>query len=134
MLKDKISFIKRKKLGDSRGWLLKVIDGTESGLPDYTGEVYLTSSSGLGKIRGGHYHVKATEWFTLLEGYAELKLIDMDTKETMTIDLSYADPTTIVVPPNIAHAFMNTTEKPFLLLAYTDELYDPVDTIPVSFS
>ena len=103
-LKDKISIIKRKKLGDSRGWLLKVIDGKEPGLPAYTGEVYLTSSSGLGKIRGGHYHIKATEWFTLLEGYAELRLVDIDTKEAVTISLSYEDPKTIVVPPNIAHA------------------------------
>jgi len=109
-LKNKITIIERKKLGDSRGWFLKVIDGKEEGLPGYTGEIYLTHASGLDQVRGNHYHPKATEWFTLI-----------------------ADkPQTIVIPPNVAHAFVNTKEEPFLLLAYTDELYNPEDTIAVT--
>jgi len=128
-LKDKIEIIERKKLADSRGWFLKVIDGKESGLPAHTGEVYLTHASGLGQVKGNHYHNKAKEWFTLLEGNAELKLMDMETKEVMLIALASDDPKTIVVPPSVAHAFINTAEKPFLLLAYTDVLYDPQDTI-----
>ncbi len=131
-LKDKIEIIERKKLGDSRGWFLKVIDGKESGLPSYTGEIYLTHASGLGQVRGNHYHHKAKEWFTLLEGNAELKLMDMKTKEVIIITLSSDDPKTIVIPPSVVHAFINTAEAPFLLLAYTDELYDPKDTIPYS--
>ncbi|MCK5537481.1 MAG: WxcM-like domain-containing protein [Bacteroidales bacterium] len=131
-LKDKIAIIERKKLSDSQGWFLKVIDGKESGLPAYTGEIYLTHASGLGQVRGNHYHDKAKEWFTLLEGNAELKLMDMETKEVMIIALSSDDPKTIVIPPSVAHAFINTAEEPFLLLAYTDELYDPKDTIPYS--
>lgn len=129
-LKDKITIIERKKLGDTRGWFMKVIDGYEEGLPKHTGEIYLTYASGLHQVRGDHYHHKATEWFTLLQGKSELKLMDMDTKETITLDLCANSPKTIVIPPNVAHAFYNTQEEPFLLLAYTDELYDPVDTIP----
>ena len=131
-LKDKITIIERKKLGDTRGWFMKVIDGKEKGLPDHTGEIYLTHASGKGQVRGNHYHDKANEWFTLLQGKAELKLMDMHTKEIITIELSENKPKTIVVPSNIAHAFLNTEEEPFLLLAYTDELYDPKDTIPYS--
>jgi len=129
-LKDKIIIIERKKLGDSRGWFMKVIDGKEEGLPDHTGEIYLTHASGKGQVRGNHYHDKAKEWFTLLQGKAELKLMDMKTKEVISMDLSADEPKTIVIPPGIVHAFLNTEEVPFLLLAYTDELYDPVDTIP----
>lgn len=131
-LKDKITIIERKKLGDTRGWFMKVIDGYEEGLPNHTGEIYLTYASGLNQVRGDHYHDKATEWFTLLQGKSELKLMDMDTKEEIIISLSSDKPKTIVIPPNVAHAFLNTQEEPFLLLAYTDELYDPVDTIPTS--
>jgi dTDP-4-dehydrorhamnose 3,5-epimerase-like enzyme len=131
-LKDKIAIIERKKLGDSRGWFMKVIDGKEEGLPDHTGEIYLTYASGKGQVRGNHYHNKAKEWFILLQGKAELKLMDMNTEEVITIELSGNKSKTIVIPPNIAHAFLNTEEEPFLLLAYTDELYDPVDTIPYS--
>ena len=130
LLADKITVIERKKLGDTRGWFMKVIDGNESGLPSHTGEIYLTYASGLNQVRGDHYHDRATEWFTLLQGQADLKLMDMDSKETIIIKLSADEPKTIVVPPNVAHAFINTKEEPFLLLAYTDVLYDPVDTIP----
>ncbi len=131
-LKEKITIIERKKLGDSRGWFLKVIDGKEEGLPNHTGEIYLTHASGLNQVRGNHYHPKAKEWFTLLEGKAELKLKDMDTNELYSIMLDEDVPQTIVVPPNVAHAFINIQEEPFLLLAYTDELYDPKDTIAVT--
>lgn len=130
-LKDKITIIERKKLGDSRGWFLKVIDGKEEGLPKHTGEIYLTHASGLNQVRGNHYHPKATEWFTLIEGHAELKLKDMQTEELYSIMLSEDIPQTVVIPPNVAHAFVNVKEDPFLLLAYTDVLYDPADTIPV---
>ena len=129
-LKDKITIIERKKLGDSRGWFMKVIDGKEEGLPDHTGEIYLTHASDKGQVRGNHYHDKAKEWFTLLQGKAELKLMDMNTKEVIIIELSENEPKTIVIPPGVAHAFLNPEEEPFLLLAYTDELYDPVDTMP----
>ena len=131
-LKDKITIIERKKLGDTRGWFMKVIDGKEKGLPNHTGEIYLTHASGKGQVRGNHYHNKAKEWFTLLQGKAELKLMDMHTKEIITIELSENEPKTIVIQPGVAHAFLNTEEEPFLLLAYTDELYDPKDTIPYS--
>ena len=131
-LKDKITTIERKKLGDTRGWFMKVIDGKEEGLPEHTGEIYLTHASGKGQVRGNHYHDKAKEWFTLLQGKAELKLMDMGTEEVIIIELSENEPKTIVIPPGVAHAFLNTEEEPFLLLAYTDELYDPVDTISYS--
>lgn len=131
-LKDKITIIERKKLGDNRGWFMKVIDGKEEGLPEYTGEIYLTHALGKGQVRGNHYHNKAKEWFTLLQGKAELKLMDMKTEEVITIELSADEPKTIVIPPGVAHAFLNREEEPFLLLAYTDELYDPLDTIPHS--
>jgi len=128
-LRDKITIIERKKLGDTRGWFMKVINGYEEGLPKHTGEIYLTYASGLNQVRGDHYHDKATEWFTLLQGKAELKLMDMSTKEIITMQLDANEPKTVVIPPKVAHAFINTQVEPFLLLAYTDELYDPADTI-----
>ena len=129
-LQDKITIIERKKLGDTRGWFMKVIDGYEAGLPKHTGEIYLTYASGINQVRGDHYHEKATEWFTLLQGKSTLKLMDMESKEVMILELCADTPKTVVIPPNVAHAFLNPQEEPFLLLAYTDELYDPADTIP----
>ena len=131
-LSERIEIIPRKKITDDRGWLLKVITGKERGLPAYTGEVYTVFSED-GACRGGHYHEEATEWFTILQGKANLVLLDMNTSEKHTIFLDIAEPQTIVVPPDIAHRFDAIEQQSFLLLAYTDMLYKPEDTLAVDF-
>lgn len=60
--------------------VLKIIDGKENSLPNYTGEIYIVSAIS-GESRGGHYHNRAIEWFTLVEGNAVLKLEDIRTNE-----------------------------------------------------
>lgn len=133
MLLDKIRLIPRRKIKDNRGWFLKVIDGKEQGLPNFTGEVYLTYATPLQK-KGEHYHPKANEWFTLLQGQSRVRLFDIITNEQHEIFLDAANPQTLFVPSGIAHAFDNLSETAdFLLLAYTDQLYDPIDTIPLKW-
>lgn len=127
-LKDKIKIIPRRLLKDDRGWFLKVMTGTEEGVPDHTGEIYLTMGKP-GQIKGGHYHPEAVEWFTVIEGEALLRLVDMETKERMEIRMSLAQAITVFVPNNIVHDFKNIGESDFIVLAYTDKLYDPKDTI-----
>ena len=39
---DKVQIINRRLIEDERGWFLKAITGTEEGIPNHTGEVYLT--------------------------------------------------------------------------------------------
>ena len=36
---------------------------------------------------------------------------------------------TVFIPNNVAHIVKNNSDKEFILLAYTDKLYDPKDTI-----
>lgn len=127
-LQDKIQIIPRKLIADERGWFLKVITGKEEGLPSYTGEVYLTMGKP-GQLKGGHYHPKANEWFTMIEGESVLLLEDVESKERMEIPMRFEGAKTVYVPRGIAHAFLNNGDKDFILLAYTDQLYDPADTI-----
>lgn len=127
-LKDKIKIIPRRLIKDDRGWFLKVITGTEENIPCHTGEIYLTMGKP-GQIKGGHYHLEAVEWFTVIEGEALLRLMDMDTKERMEIKMSLSEAITVFVPNNIAHDFKNTGNTNFIVLAYTDKLYDSKDTI-----
>lgn len=128
MFIDGVKILNRRIIQDDRGWFLKAITGKEEGLPQHTGEVYLTMGKP-GQMKGGHYHPLAVEWFTIIAGAATLKLEDVETHEKMVLKLCFEDAKTIFVPRNVAHAFYNESDKDFILLAYTDRLYDPSDTI-----
>lgn len=125
---DKVKIIPRRLIADDRGWFLKAITGTEENIPSHTGEVYLTMGKP-GQAKGGHYHPEAVEWFTIIEGSAVLKLEDMETHEAREIEMSLEKAQTVFIPNNVAHIVVNNSDKDFILLAYTDKLYDPSDTI-----
>lgn len=124
----KIQVIDRKYLGDTRGWFLKVITGNEEFIQTYVGEVYLISALP-GESRGGHYHAIAFEWFTLVEGNANLVLEDILTDEKLVLTLNANNPKTIMVPKYIAHRFDNISDRPFIVVAYTNVQFKPEDTI-----
>ena len=125
---EKVKIIDRKLIIDERGWFFKAITGREEGLPQHTGEVYLTMGKP-GQSKGGHYHPKAVEWFTVIAGKAILKLEDIETRERREIKLSLESAQSVYVPNNVAHIFENAGDTDFVVLAYTDLLYDPADTI-----
>lgn len=125
---DKVKIINRKLIKDDRGWFLKAMTGTEEDIPPHTGEVYLTMGKP-GQTKGGHYHIEAVEWFTLIQGSAILKLEDVVTHKKLEIEMSLDKAITVFIPNNVAHMIVNNGDKDFILLAYTDILYDPKDTI-----
>lgn len=126
---DKVRIIPRRLIADDRGWFLKAITGTEENIPAHTGEVYLTMGKP-GQAKGGHYHPEAVEWFTIIEGNAILKLEDMETHERRDIEMPFEKAQTVFIPNKVAHVVVNNGDNNFILLAYTDKLYDPVDTLP----
>lgn len=125
---DKVRIIPRRLISDERGWFLKAITGTEEHIPSHTGEVYLTMGKP-GQGKGGHYHPEAVEWFTVIEGEAVLQLEDIATHERRDIEMSLEKAITVFIPNNVAHIVKNNSDKEFILLAYTDKLYDSKDTI-----
>lgn len=126
---DHVTIINRKLIKDDRGWFLKAITGTEAEIPSHTGEVYLTMGKP-GQAKGGHYHPVAVEWFTLIQGSAILKLEDVESHEKREIEMSLEKAITVFIPNKVAHVVVNNSnDKDFILLAYTDKLYDPKDTI-----
>lgn len=130
-LAERAKIIPRRLIADNRGWFLKAITGTEDNIPSHTGEVYLTMGKP-GQAKGGHYHPEAVEWFTIIEGKAVLKLEDIETHERLDIEMSLEKAITVFIPNNVAHIVVNAGDSDFILLAYTDKLYDPKDTIPYS--
>lgn len=131
-LLDQVRLLQRNRISDARGWFLKVVTGTEEGLAPGTGEVYLTEAQP-GQVRGNHYHPLANELFTVVRGDALLVLSDAAGGERREILLSGADPVTVLVPAGVAHAFLNRAgaAEPMLLVAYSDRLYCPADTVPL---
>lgn len=131
-LVDKIQRYPRKLQKDERGWFLKTLTGLEKLLPNHTGEIYFTSAKP-GQAKGGHYHPDAQEWFTMIVGKGILVLEDIDTKERIEIEMDAQCPETIYIPPCVAHIVKNRTNADYIMCAYTDELYDPKDTIVYEF-
>ncbi len=123
--------IPRRLVADERGAFIKCIDGKESDLPRFTGEVYICRAHP-GQVRGNHYHHRATEWFTVVAGMAVLALQDPSTGERLDVPMDASRPETVRVPPGLAHVFLNPADsnRELVLVAYTDVLYDPADTIP----
>ena len=111
--------IKRNKISDSRGWFLKVLDGNEDYLKKEIGEFYVTVAHP-NEFKGGHYHVIANEWFTLISGSCILELYDIKSENKKQINLSAKDPVTVFVPSKICHRFINLSQENFILLAYSD--------------
>lgn len=131
MISQSIRVLPRRLVADTRGTFIKCIDGLEPELPGFTGEVYMVRAFA-GQRRGDHYHPQAREWFTVIAGEGVLALQDVVSGERLDLRLSAARPETVFVPPGIAHVFINEAmaAEDLIVIAYTDRLYDPVDTMP----
>ena len=120
--------IERRKIADQRGFFLKTMTGFEPGLPQIFGEIYVIKGD-QGKARANHYHNIATEWFTLLQGKVKLNLQHIDTGQSASLLLTDEAPVTVQINPRVAHSLIGVEELDYILMAYTDIRYDPVDTI-----
>jgi dTDP-4-dehydrorhamnose 3,5-epimerase-like enzyme len=125
---ENVEVIKRISIQDERGKFLKLLSGFEKGLSKIVGELYLVIGYP-GQIRGRHYHKNATEWFTIIYGEATLILVCTKTGSRKEIKMNADDPTTVKVPPMIAHTFFNSGQNEFYLIAYTDCKYEKSDTL-----
>jgi dTDP-4-dehydrorhamnose 3,5-epimerase-like enzyme len=117
---------------DPRGWLLKVLQGHQTGTAPF-GEIYITSCTP-GATRAGHLHHKTREWFCPLRGRGLLVTGDAQGATLDRIEMDDGQPVVIEVPPGVAHLVIGGGTEPFLLLAYADRAYDPADpdTLPVT--
>ncbi|MBM3826722.1 MAG: hypothetical protein FJ410_08420 [Verrucomicrobia bacterium] len=131
MIAQSIRILPRRLVADARGTFIKCIDGLESDLPARAGEVYMVRAFA-GQRRGDHYHLQAREWFTVIVGEGVLALQDVVSGERHDLRLSAAHPETIFIPPGLAHVFVNdsSAREDLIVVAYTDRLYDPADTVP----
>ncbi|RQM71071.1 cupin domain-containing protein [Aeromonas jandaei] len=124
-----INIYELNKICDERGWFLKVINGTETYHEELIGDIYFVCGKG-GGVRGNHYHVKTDEWFCVISGSCILYLVDVVTEEKIVLELDDVYPKMIHVPNGIAHAFVNSNEDEFTVVAFTNRIFDKADTVP----
>lgn len=108
---------------DERGWLLKLLMREHIEGPLEFGEIYVTTATP-GQVKGNHFHERATEWFYVLQGSAQMATRVMETGESALTELSAERPCIIEVAPGVAHAFRNNGSSPMMLFAYANDPYD----------
>jgi dTDP-4-dehydrorhamnose 3,5-epimerase len=91
-------------------------------------ELYIVTARP-GEIRGNHFHKRTNEWFFLLAGSATVHLMERESQQRLVWEFRDSDNCVLFVPSGITHAFKNNQDKPFKLLAITDQPYQTDDTV-----
>jgi UDP-2-acetamido-2,6-beta-L-arabino-hexul-4-ose reductase len=117
----KIEQFKLTRHRDNRGYLEEVFKGEM--LPEANqefGQCFLTTAHP-GIIKGNHWHHQKYELFYLVKGQATVYFKDLETLDTLEIQMSEDDPKVIQIPPKYLHAIKNTGSTEFYLMIYTDK-------------
>ena len=118
-----IKIYKSVKHMDNRGWLSEIIK--ESLTKEPIKQVYI-SLSHKGSVRGGHFHKRKVEWFSVISGKAKIVLEDLNSKEKKVLILSDENIILIEVRPFVYHTVESLSDKMLLFVAVNEE-YDKND-------
>lgn len=121
---------------DPRGWLAEVWRADETEHRPAMGYVSVTRP---GVVRGPHEHREQTDYFVFLAGRWRVSLWDNRGLEMFTYrepwGVTITEPTSLLVPPGVIHAYQNVGFDDGLVLNLPDRLYagwnraEPVDEI-----
>lgn len=114
-----IKLYKLKSYDDKRGSLIEIL--REDKIQKKIAQIY-TSFSIKGIIRGGHFHKRKTEWFTILKGRANFYFKDMISFQEKVYNFTDKDLILIEVPPFVFHK-IEILEDQTILLIIVDEVY-----------
>lgn len=93
------------------------------------------SRSAAGVVRGLHYHRAQADLWYVVAGTARVALVDLrerrDPPGIDVLELSGDAPTTLYIPPGIAHGFAALTDLD--LIYWVTELYDGSDEFGVAW-
>lgn len=83
------------------------------------------SISAPGAVRGNHYHVRKTEWLSVVKGSAKLVCEDHSTKIKEELILSDDEPKVVRISPMVSHAVKNVGYDDMYLIVASSEIFDP---------
>ncbi len=112
-------------------WPLKMHHDERGGLiypecPEITSKIkhFVVSISPPGAVRGNHYHKTRTEWISIIQGKAELHLIDLNSQERASLLLNGGTPELVEIPPRVALVIKNVGEGEMIFLGFFDAPFD----------
>ena len=108
---------------DRRGYLME--------FANEPGQIFVARSRP-GALRGGHYHLRKFEKFTVLEGQGLLSVRKRGTNVIREHWLTGDRPEIVEVVPGEVHSITNEGAGDMLLIAWSSEVFNPQD--PDTFS
>lgn len=116
------------KYSDSRGWLIELYREDELD-PEYFPVMSYISMTNPGIARGPHEHVDQTDLFGFI-GPSTFKIYLWDNRKgsptylnKMVILAGENQPTAVLVPPGVVHAYMNVGNHPGMVTNYPNRLF-----------
>jgi dTDP-4-dehydrorhamnose 3,5-epimerase len=116
------------KRTDPRGWLSELFRSDEL-KPEQLPAMCYVSETLPGVTRGPHEHVAQTDFFAFF-GPGDLKLYLWDYRSNsptycykMVIPVGASNPTAVIVPPGVVHAYRCVSDIPALVLNAPNQLY-----------
>lgn len=122
----KVKIINLEVKTDERGWLSELLHSRDLEHKSF-GQLLVTVAKP-GITKGGHYHTRKEEWFMVVSGKGEIKLMDNQTMEEQIIPVGEQNMVAVQIPLNTSHWITNVGDKDLYLLAYCNEEFDPNDT------
>jgi len=129
-----------KQYRDARGWLVELFRHDELSETHYPVMSY-ASETLPGVARGPHEHKDQTDFFAFI-GPGDFKLYLWDTRPEsptlgvqQTLIVGQSQPTSVLIPPGVVHAYKNISDQPGLVFNAPNRLYagwgkkEPVDEI-----
>ncbi len=115
---------------DQRGSLHVALDASQLLPDDAFGELYVVRSAGPGIRRGDHLHRGMAEWFAVVEGSAELQLLDPSSGDQRSLQLDAERPEVVRVPAGLGHCLVSRGLGPMTAVVWAGAPHDPEDVIP----
>ena len=126
---DGVQVVDQQRFEDERGFVHKVLRDSQTRSGRSRGEVYVTSARP-GESTGHHWHRTMGEWFAIVEGRGELWLADPADGLPLRIEVRASRPSSVYVPPGVAHALVNRGKRKLVAVAWADGEHDPNDVHP----
>jgi dTDP-4-dehydrorhamnose 3,5-epimerase len=119
---------KLNKYTDERGWLIELFRNDELD-KDYFPVMSYISMTSPGVVRGPHEHADQTDLFGFI-GPSTFKVYLWDTRKNsptymkkQSILVGESNPSSILVPPRIVHAYKNVGSVPGMVVNYPNRLF-----------